>query len=273
MIVGCTRSFRRVPSKEETTLFSNLIRWGGQLTIVAGMLLAIALLLGLLYQSVSTAIDARRYPPPGRLIEVDGHKMHLECRGPSGTAPTVILNAGLGDSSQVWWSVAPSVAEFAHVCVFDRAGYGWSEYDGGPVTARGENSALHSLLESAGVKPPYVIVGYSLGGTYAYGYARQYPRELAGLVLVDPAMTGIFLVEWAIGAIRVERGTHPPGGSRERPAHRRSVRARGWAGRHRIRLRRHRAGDTCDVAGLSLERQANTRNMSEQLEIHTLHPR
>ncbi len=168
-------------------LLSNLIRWGGRAAIVAGMLLAIVLLLGLLYQSVSTSIDARRYPPPGRLVEVDGHKMHLECRGPSGAGPTVVLNAGLGDSSQVWWSVAPRVAEFARVCVFDRAGYGWSEYDDGSATAEGENSALHSLLERAGVEPPYVIVGHSLGGTYAYGYARQYPKEVAGLVLVDPA--------------------------------------------------------------------------------------
>ena len=85
----------------------------------------------------------------------------------------MVLNSGLGDSSQAWWSVAPRVAEFSHVCVFDRAGYGWSEYDYAPVTAKEENSALHSLLKSAGIKPPYVMVGHSLGGTYAYGYARH----------------------------------------------------------------------------------------------------
>ena len=184
---GQQSAAKGVQHKEETMTSSNLIRWGGRAAIVAGVLLAIGLLLGLVYQTASTSIDARRYPPPGRLVEVDGHQMHLECRGPSGTGPTVILNAGLGDSSQVWWSVAPRVAEFARVCVFDRAGYGWSEYDDGPVTAMGENSALHSLLESAGVKPPYVMVGHSLGGTYAYEYARQYPTEVTGLVLVDPA--------------------------------------------------------------------------------------
>ena len=112
-------------------LLSNLIRWGGRAAIVAGMLLAIVLLAGLLYQSVSSSIDARRHPPPGRLIKVDGYKMHLECRGPSATGtsgttgPTVVLNSGLEDSSQAWWSVAPRVSEFARVCVFDRAGYGW----------------------------------------------------------------------------------------------------------------------------------------------------
>lgn len=180
-------TIREVQPKDKTGLSSSLTRWVGLAAIVAGVLLATGLLAGLLYQGVSTAIDARRYPPPGRIVEVSGHKMHLECRGPSGTGPTVVLNAGLGDDSQVWWSVAPRVAGFAHVCAFDRAGYGWSEYDGASVTAEDENKTLHLLLESAGVEPPYVMVGHSLGGTYAYGYARQYPKAVAGLVLVDPA--------------------------------------------------------------------------------------
>jgi pimeloyl-ACP methyl ester carboxylesterase len=142
---------------------------------------------GAIYQSVGEARDLRAHSPPGEMVDVGGHSLHLDCAGEPATesAPTVILDAGLGGYSQDWVWVQPQVAEFARVCAYDRAGYAWSDpgpmpRDSGQIVAE-----LHALLSEAGVPPPYVLVGQSFGGLNARFYARQYPDEVAGVVLVD----------------------------------------------------------------------------------------
>src|SRR5215211_1669008 len=125
----------------------------------------------------------KAYPMPGQLIDVGGHRLHLSCTG-SGT-PTVVLEPGAGEmSSSLGW-IAPAVARNTRVCVYDRAGRGWSEpastaQDGAQIA-----TDLHTLLQRGHVPGPYVLAGHSFGGLYVLTFTARYPDEVAGMVLVD----------------------------------------------------------------------------------------
>jgi pimeloyl-ACP methyl ester carboxylesterase len=138
---------------------------------------------GAAYEAIASRSDATTYPPPGRLIDVGGHRMHLNCEGTG--KPAVILDAGLGGSSPVWSLVQPKLAQSTEVCSFDRAGMGWSEPGPLPRTPARNAAELHQLLEAGGVEGPYILVGHSLAGKNDRLFASAYPDEVAGLVLVD----------------------------------------------------------------------------------------
>jgi pimeloyl-ACP methyl ester carboxylesterase len=142
------------------------------------------------YETAREAADVTAYPMPGRLIDVGGHSLHLSCAGSRG--PTVVLEPGGGEmSSNLGW-IAPAVARDTRVCVYDRAGRGWSEpadtaQDGAQIA-----TDLHTLLQRGHVPGPYVLAGHSFGGLYVLAFAARYPDEVAGMVLVDstaPAST------------------------------------------------------------------------------------
>jgi pimeloyl-ACP methyl ester carboxylesterase len=135
------------------------------------------------YQTMGEAVDSRAYPIPGRLIDVGGHSLHLNCTG-SGS-PTVVLEpgAGLMSSSLAW--ITPAVARNTRVCVYDRAGHGWSEPADTPQDGIQIATDLHTLLQRANVAGPYVLAGHSFGGLYVRTFAARYPDEVAGMVLVD----------------------------------------------------------------------------------------
>jgi pimeloyl-ACP methyl ester carboxylesterase len=125
-------------------------------------------------------------PPPGKLIDVGGWKLHLNCAGTRREqAPVVILEPGIGDFSVEWSLVQPEIAKIARVCSYDRAGDGWSEMGPHPRTFRQIVYELHTLLDRAGERPPYVMVGQSYGGWLVRRYRTTYPSEVAGIVLVD----------------------------------------------------------------------------------------
>ncbi|MFN8379181.1 MAG: alpha/beta hydrolase [Anaerolineae bacterium] len=156
-----------------------------------GLVLLVILLLipvlGFIYQSVGAALDARNNPPPGRLVDVGGYRLHLYCTG-EGT-PTIVLDSGLGGSWLDWSRVQPALAETTRVCSYDRAGMGWSDVGPEPRDARHAVEELHTLLQSAGEASPYILVGHSNGGLRVRLYAAEYPGEVVGIVLVDPTMT------------------------------------------------------------------------------------
>jgi pimeloyl-ACP methyl ester carboxylesterase len=135
------------------------------------------------YQTVREAVDANAHPMPGQLVVVGGHRLHLSCTG-SGS-PAVVLEPGAGAmSSSLGW-LTPAVAAETQVCVYDRAGHGWSEPGDTTQDARQVATDLHTLLHGANVPGPYVLAGHSFGGLYALTFAARYPGEVAGLVLVD----------------------------------------------------------------------------------------
>lgn len=138
---------------------------------------------GAVYQLAGMVLDRQHYPPPGRMVDIGGHRLHLYCLG-TGT-PTVILESAAPGWSLYWSNVQPPLARTTRVCAYDRAGLGWSER--GPLPRTGQRMAkeLHRLLERAGIQGPYVLVGHSLGGLVARLYQHDYPEEVVAMVLVD----------------------------------------------------------------------------------------
>ena len=119
----------------------------------------------------------------GELVDVGAYRLHLECTGTG--APTVILEPGGGASAATLGWIAPEVARHTTVCVYDRAGKGWSDAAQTPPDGAQTATDLHTLLERAYVSGPYVLAGHSFGGLYVMRYAAQYPDEVAGMVLID----------------------------------------------------------------------------------------
>ena len=122
-------------------------------------------------------------PSVGRIVNIGGERLYLDCRG-SGS-PAVLLEAGAGDFSVVWALVQGRVAEFTRVCSYDRGGYLWSDPGQRPRTYAQLALELRTALDQTGVRPPYVFVGQSYGGLVVRGFAKRYPREVSGMVLVD----------------------------------------------------------------------------------------
>jgi pimeloyl-ACP methyl ester carboxylesterase len=135
------------------------------------------------YETASAAMDAGPYPTPGELIDIGDHDLHLSCIG-SGS-PTVVLQAGGGEMSSAFGWIAPAIAGETQVCVYDRAGRGWSEPAERPQDAGQISSELRTLLTRGNVPGPYVLAGHSFGGLYVLTYAALYPDDVSGLVLID----------------------------------------------------------------------------------------
>jgi pimeloyl-ACP methyl ester carboxylesterase len=135
--------------------------------------------------TVAAAISSNPAPTSGHVYRVNSHRLYINCVG-SGS-PTVVLFNGLGEWTPNWTWVQANVSATTRVCVFDRAGEGWS--GGNAVRQNGREMAagLHALLHAAHVPGPYVLAGHSVGGTYALVYAAQYPRQIAGVALIDSA--------------------------------------------------------------------------------------
>lgn len=121
--------------------------------------------------------------PPGKLVDIGGQRIHLHCTGRG--SPTVLLENGVGDSSTTWSLVQPRVARTTRVCSYDRGGNAWSQPGSRPRTFAQLALELHTALDRSAVAPPYVLVGQSYGGLVVRGFARDYPADVVGMVLVD----------------------------------------------------------------------------------------
>ena len=160
-----------------------LLRWTGKALLWLVVVLLVLAVVGVIYQVIATQRAEQAYPPPGEMVDVGGHRLHIACVGQG--SPTVVLEAALGTTSAHWVRVQREVADTARVCAYDRAGMGWSEKGPEPRDAERVTGELHALLEGAGTEGPYVLVGHSYGGVYARAYAASYPADVAGMVLVD----------------------------------------------------------------------------------------
>lgn len=141
----------------------------------------------------------RRHLAPGRLVDVGGHRLHFLVRGEG--SPTVIIDAGLSGASSDWEKVADGVATFTRVCTYDRAGYGWSDAGPRPRTSQQVVEELRVLLNKAGLKPPYLLLGHSWGGLNLRLYASLHRDEVAGLILVDALNMDLHPVSAQPGAV------------------------------------------------------------------------
>jgi len=174
------------------------IRLLKKLVIGLAAVLVSAVLIGATYQWLASRADRQKHPAPGRIFEVDGLALHLDCRGDG--SPIVVLEAGLTSGGTSWALVHDSLAQQTRVCAYDRPGLDWSEPMGRSAGATEVADRLHELLSTAGIDGPQILVGMSAGGVYVREYFHRYPRDIVGMVLVDssheqqglrlPKMTG-----------------------------------------------------------------------------------
>lgn len=150
------------------------------------LLAALALLtLGVIYEQVGERLDSREYPPVGQVVEVNGHDMHVFSQG---TGPaTVVFACGWEIPCPYvdFYPLYSVIAKRTRIAVYDRPGYGWSEVSGTPRDIDTIARELHQLLEKSGQRPPYILVGHSIGSLEVIRFAQLYRDETKGVVLID----------------------------------------------------------------------------------------
>jgi len=160
------------------------LRWLKWLVLGLVGLVVLLLAVGSTYEFMSRREAARLYPAPGKLVDIGGRKMQIDCRGTG--SPTVVFEAGLDmNGSLAWAAVHDQVAQVTRACAYSRSGAMWSEPHDGPTDADSVTADLHATLAAAGEKPPFVLVGHSLGGPFIMNYTRVHGDQVAGLVFVD----------------------------------------------------------------------------------------
>ena len=137
-----------------------------------------------LFIQVAEASTSAAFAKPQQLVDIGGRKLHLYCSGTGNT--TVVFDAPGSHGGWTWFKVQPEVAKHTRACVYDRAGFGFSDPAPRPSTSENAVEDLHKALQVAGINPPYLLVGNSFGGENVQVYAYRYPEQVKGLVLVEP---------------------------------------------------------------------------------------
>lgn len=154
-------------------------------------LAAAALVAGATYQALGRARDKRRFPPPGRLVDIGGGCLHADEKGEG--APLVVFDAGIAATSLSWRLVQPEIARSTRTVSYDRAWLGWSEPILQPRSIWQVVEELRALLDRTGLGGRRILVAHSYGALVARAYAARYPAEVCGMVLVDPTAVS----QWA----------------------------------------------------------------------------
>ena len=165
-------------------LLITILRWGGWVLLV-GLSLFLALIVFLLiWEFIARSKYRVEYPPPGIMVDIGSHEIHLNCVG-SGT-PTIIFEADLDQyGSLSWFSVQGEIGKSTRACSYDRAGILWSKPGPRPRTGDKIANELGAVLEAAGEVGPYVLVGHAFGGAYTRIFAGQNLDNVCGMVLVE----------------------------------------------------------------------------------------
>jgi pimeloyl-ACP methyl ester carboxylesterase len=167
-------------------MFAHIPRWL-RIAVYTQLALVIAIPLGgWLLQQQRESADAQAFPPPGKMVDVGGYRVHVYCEGERRSGPLLVFNADSGDNGLVFRKVMEGASAFARSCAIDRAGFGWSDLGKPdrsiPATAR----EIHAALSGAGEKGPYVLVGHGLGALQVLGFSSAFPDDTGGAVLLDP---------------------------------------------------------------------------------------
>lgn len=175
-------------------------KWIRRIAFAFLALLVLVLLAGFSYEQVGRARDASQLPPRvGQAVDIGGRTLNLYCSGQG--SPTVILETG-GNSPGYSLLVQQSkIAKFTRACWYDRAGVGWSDPPLSPRTSASIARDLHEALHRAGILPPYVMAGGSVGGEYVHIYTARYPSDVAGLVLIDSSVPDMHEPDFALAPI------------------------------------------------------------------------
>jgi pimeloyl-ACP methyl ester carboxylesterase len=163
---------------------SSVGRWLRRIAIGLLGLIVVLLVLGTGYEQISRSRVAKAFRPHGRLVDIGGRRIHLDCRGTG--SPTVVFESGLDIyGSLSWATIHDSIAAGTRACAYDRAGIMWSDPSPGPRHSAAVAEDLHLALTNGNEKGPYVMVGHSLGGPYIMTFTKRYGSQVAGLVFVD----------------------------------------------------------------------------------------
>ena len=161
-----------------------MMKWLKRLGAGAALLIVLLLAAGVVYEQLARANATRLYPPPGKLVDIGGRRIQIDCRGTG--SPTVVFESGLDSLGSLSWSaVHDEIAKITRACAYSRAGVMWSDHSDRPFSAVNVADDLHNTLVVAGEKPPYLLVVHSLGGPYALTFIGSYGADVAGLVFVD----------------------------------------------------------------------------------------
>src|SRR4051812_615262 len=170
------------------------MRWIRRTGLVLGILILASGLVGAGYEVVGRRRAANDFPVPGKLVDIGGRRIQIDCRGSGG--PTVVFEDGLDvGGSTSWMGVHDAISKTTRACAYSRAGVMWSDAQSGPQSGKQVAEDLHSALSKAGERPPFVMVGHSLGGPYIMIYTKYFGFDVAGLVFVDaphPAQVASF---------------------------------------------------------------------------------
>ena len=139
----------------------------------------------MIWQAVMVARDRNAFPAPGTLVQTEHGTMHMITQGDQG--PTVILETGMGHNSLVWNQVINKMSGPTRVVSYDRTGFGWSEDTGSERDCVTIAEELHAMLTKADIPPPYIMVGHSMGAMHVRVFKELYPRDVVGMVLLDPS--------------------------------------------------------------------------------------
>ena len=165
-------------------LLITILRWSGRIFLGALVLFLGLIIYLLVRESLARNKYRAEYPPPGQMISLETHNIHLYCVGAG--SPTVVFESDLDQYGVLSWvSVQGEIGKYTRACSYDRAGILWS--DPGPLPRDGNTiaSELAAVLAAAGEDGPYVLVGHAFGGAYVRIFAGQHPDDVCGMVLLD----------------------------------------------------------------------------------------
>lgn len=147
--------------------------------IVAAIIM-VPIAIGLVLKGFSPTVAA-----PGKLVDVGGYKLHINCIGTESDLPTVIIETGAGTTSPVYHWIASSLSKTGRVCSYDRAGLGWSDLPDLPSDTNTIVAALKTLIDKEGIKKPFAFVGHSIAGIHMRVYTEQYPEDVSAIAFID----------------------------------------------------------------------------------------
>lgn len=153
------------------------------LTVIVAATLATGV--GVIMLGLVLRIAAVDVPPVGRLYDVGGHRLHLDCRGEPNGNPTIVFESGAATPTPVYHHLAENLSKTHRFCMYDRAGLGWSEASGVPTEIPGVTEQLHSLIDAAGITKPFVLAGHSIAGLYMKSYIQRYPEDVLAVGFLD----------------------------------------------------------------------------------------